>query len=90
MNLIPCRDCGNLIDPNSRGCSTCAMNLDAERMFDRFVLGGFILAAIVATVIVLLFFLRNGWGLRSWREAFIRSIEHSCRIRPKVPTHPAQ
>ena len=48
-----------MIDPNSRGCSTCAMNLDAERMIDRFVLGGFILAVIVATAIVLLFFLRR-------------------------------
>jgi hypothetical protein len=47
-----------MIDPNSRGCPTCAMNLDAERMIDRFVLGGLILAAIVATAIVLLFFLR--------------------------------
>lgn len=59
MNLIPCRDCGNMIDPNSRGCPTCAMNLDAERMIDKFVLGGFILALILATVIGFLFFLRR-------------------------------
>jgi hypothetical protein len=59
MNLIPCRDCRTLIDPSSRGCPTCAMNLDAERMIDRFVLGGFILAVIVGTVIVLLFFFRR-------------------------------
>ena len=59
MNLIPCRDCGNMIDPNSRGCPTCAMNLDAERMIDRFILGGFILGVIVASAIGLLFFLRR-------------------------------
>jgi len=48
-----------MIDPNSRGCSTCALNLDAERMIDRVVLGGFMLAVIVASAIVLLlFFLR--------------------------------
>jgi hypothetical protein len=59
MNLIPCRDCGNMIDPNSRGCTTCAMNLDAERMIDKFVLGGFIIALILALAIGLLFFLRR-------------------------------
>ena len=47
MNLIPCRDCGNMIDPNSRGCPTCAMNLDAERMIDRFVLCGLLLVGIL-------------------------------------------
>ncbi|HEV8368845.1 MAG TPA: hypothetical protein VGQ39_12905 [Pyrinomonadaceae bacterium] len=59
MNLIPCRDCGNIIDPNSRGCTTCALNLDGERMIDKVVLGGFILAVIVAAAIVLLFVLRR-------------------------------
>ena len=59
MNLIPCRDCGNMIDPNSRGCSKCAMNLEAERMIDRFVLCGLVLAVIVATAIVVPFFLRQ-------------------------------
>jgi hypothetical protein len=57
MNVIPCRDCGNMMDPNSRGCSRCAMNLVAERMFDRFVLFGIVLAAIVAAVIVAFLYL---------------------------------
>ena len=48
-----------MIDPNSRGCSTCARNLDAERMIDRAILGGLILAVIVVVAIVLLFFLRR-------------------------------
>ena len=59
MNLIPCRDCGNMIDPNSRGCTTCALNLDAERMIDRFVLWGLVLAAIVAAVFVAFLYLRH-------------------------------
>ena len=31
MSLAPCRDCGMLIDLDSRGCPRCARNLDAER-----------------------------------------------------------
>jgi len=56
MNLIPCRDCGNMIDPSSRGCSTCARNLDAERMIDKFVLGGLIFVLVTAAVVFLLYF----------------------------------
>ena len=59
MNLIPCRDCGNMIDPNSRGCSKCAMNLDAEKMIGRFVLGGLVLVVIVAAAFVILLYLRQ-------------------------------
>jgi predicted nucleic acid-binding Zn ribbon protein len=58
MSLIPCRDCGTMIDPDSRGCSTCAMNLDAERLIDKFVLYGLLLGGIViAGIIVLLYLL---------------------------------
>jgi hypothetical protein len=56
MNLIPCRDCGNMIDPRSRGCTRCALNLDAERMIDRFVLFGLVLV-VVAVAIVGFFYL---------------------------------
>lgn len=59
MNVIPCRDCGNMIDPNSRGCPTCAMNLDAERMIDKAVLGGLILVVIVAAAILTFLYLRH-------------------------------
>ena len=59
MNLIPCRDCGNMIDPRSRGCPKCAMNLDAERIIDRIVLCGLVLAVIVAAAIVVLSYLRH-------------------------------
>jgi RNA polymerase subunit RPABC4/transcription elongation factor Spt4 len=59
MNLIPCRDCGNMIDPSSRGCPKCARNLDAERMIDRFVWCGLVLAVIVAAAVAVLFYLRH-------------------------------
>ncbi len=52
MNLVPCRDCGNMIDLSSRGCPKCARNLDAERMIDRLVLCGLVLAVIVAVAIL--------------------------------------
>jgi predicted amidophosphoribosyltransferase len=32
-----CRDCGNELDANARGCPRCAMNAEAEQMIDRFV-----------------------------------------------------
>jgi predicted nucleic acid-binding Zn ribbon protein len=59
MNLIPCRDCGNMIDPRSRGCTKCALNLDAERMIDRFVLYGLVLVLIVGVAIVAWLYLRH-------------------------------
>ncbi len=58
MKPIPCRDCGNMIDPSSRGCPTCAMNLDAERMIDKVVLGGLIFVMAAAAAIVLLLYVR--------------------------------
>jgi uncharacterized protein (UPF0212 family) len=59
MNPIRCRDCGNMIDPNSRGCPTCAMNLEAERMIDKVVLGGLIFVMAAAAAIVLLLYVRH-------------------------------
>jgi hypothetical protein len=58
MSVVPCRDCGNMIDPRSRGCAKCARNLDAERMIDKAILGGLIFL-IVAAAIVLLFYFRR-------------------------------
>ena len=59
MNPIPCRDCGNMIDPSSRGCPTCAMNLDAERMIDKVVLGALLFVMAAAAAIVLLLYVRH-------------------------------
>ena len=55
MNPIPCRDCGNMIDPSSRGCPTCAMNLDAERMIDKVVFGGLIFVITAAAIVFVLY-----------------------------------
>ena len=48
-----------MIDPNSRGCPTCAMNLDAERMIDKVVLGGLIFVMAAAAAIVFLLYVRH-------------------------------
>ena len=52
MNPILCRDCGYLLDPKSRGCPKCAMNLEAERMIDRFVWRKLVPALILLAIAV--------------------------------------
>ena len=37
MNARTCRDCGNVLEPNARGCPQCALNLEAEDMIDRII-----------------------------------------------------
>jgi hypothetical protein len=37
MSTMTCRDCGNLLEQNARGCPRCALNLEAENMIDRFI-----------------------------------------------------
>jgi predicted amidophosphoribosyltransferase len=32
-----CRDCGNQLEVNARGCPHCARNVQAEQMIDRFI-----------------------------------------------------
>jgi hypothetical protein len=59
MTMIPCRDCGQPVDLHSRGCTECARNLDAERMFDKLVLRGLLLLVIVAVTISALVYLRR-------------------------------
>lgn len=53
MKALPCRDCGNLLEPGARGCPQCALNVEAESMIDRFIwwrfVPGVILLAILAT-----------------------------------------
>ncbi|HEU4933971.1 MAG TPA: hypothetical protein VFT48_17925 [Pyrinomonadaceae bacterium] len=34
---MKCRDCGNQLEENARGCPRCARNVEAERMIDRFI-----------------------------------------------------
>lgn len=53
MTNQPCRDCGYLLAPNARGCPRCAMNVEAEKMIERFIWrrivpGVFVIALIAA------------------------------------------
>ena len=42
-----CRDCGNILEQNARGCPRCAMNIEAEDMIDRFIWRRFVPGVIV-------------------------------------------
>lgn len=37
MSTKTCRDCGNVLEQEARGCPRCALNFEAENMIDRFV-----------------------------------------------------
>jgi hypothetical protein len=37
MSSKTCRDCGNVLEQEARGCPRCALNFEAENMIDRFV-----------------------------------------------------
>lgn len=47
----PCRDCGNQLDVNARGCPRCARNVEAEQMIERFIWRRLVPLLIVAIVI---------------------------------------
>ena len=34
---MKCRDCGNQLEVNARGCPRCARNVEAERLIDRLI-----------------------------------------------------
>ncbi|MGH9874617.1 MAG: hypothetical protein ACRD9S_19340 [Pyrinomonadaceae bacterium] len=57
MSAKTCRDCGQVLDANARGCPTCALNLEAENMIDRFIwrrlVPGVIIVAAVAAAVFL-------------------------------------
>jgi hypothetical protein len=58
MSTKTCRDCGNVLEPNARGCPRCAMNVEAENMIDRFIWRRLVPAVIlVAFAIVALVYL---------------------------------
>ena len=63
LPLKPCRDCGYLLEPNARGCPRCAMNVEAERIIERFIwrrlVPGVLLVAVIATIGMILW-LRKG------------------------------
>ena len=61
MSEKTCRDCGNVLARDARGCPRCAMNFEAENMIDRFVwrrlLPGLIVVALL--VVAFLYLLRT-------------------------------
>jgi predicted amidophosphoribosyltransferase len=61
MSAKTCRDCGNVLEQNARGCPRCAMNFEAENMIDRFIwrraLPG--LFIVVLAVVALIYYLRS-------------------------------
>ena len=60
MSTKTCRDCGNVLEQNARGCPRCAMNIEAENMIERLiwrrVVPGVILVAFA--IVALVYFLR--------------------------------
>jgi predicted amidophosphoribosyltransferase len=60
MSVKTCRDCGNVLEPNARGCPRCALNFEAESMIDRFIWRLLVpsLLLIVLALIALVYFYR--------------------------------
>jgi hypothetical protein len=59
MSTKTCRDCGNVLEQNARGCPRCAMNMEAENMIDQFIWRRFVPCVILAfAIVVLVYFLR--------------------------------
>ena len=60
MNTKTCRDCGNMLAHEARGCPRCALNFEAEDAIDRFVwrrlLPGVVL--VILAVVGLVYLLR--------------------------------
>ena len=58
---MKCRDCGNQLEVNARGCPRCARNVEAERMIDRFIWQRFVPLLILTSLIAagVIFLLRR-------------------------------
>jgi len=52
MSTRTCRDCGNVLDENARGCPRCARNIEAENMIERFIWRRFVPSVIVMAFVV--------------------------------------
>ena len=61
MSEKTCRDCGNVLAREARGCPRCAMNFEAENMIDRFVWRRLLpgLIAVALLVVAFLYLLRT-------------------------------
>jgi len=60
MSGKTCRDCGNVLEHDARGCPRCALNFEAENMIDRFIWRLLVpsLIVLVIAVITLVYLLR--------------------------------
>ena len=60
MSTKTCRDCGTVLAQTARGCTRCAMNMEAENMVDRFIWRRFVpgLILVAFAVVALVYFLR--------------------------------
>jgi hypothetical protein len=58
---MKCRDCGNQLEENARGCPRCARNVEAETMIDRFIWQRLVPLLILVLVVgaVVIFLLRR-------------------------------
>ena len=58
MSAKTCRDCGNVLEQEARGCPRCALNFEAENMIDRFIwrrlVPGLLLFVVIAVVVYFL------------------------------------
>lgn len=52
MSNRACRDCGNSLPQNARGCPRCALNLEAETMIEHFIWRRFVPVGAVVVVVV--------------------------------------
>lgn len=59
MSTKKCRDCGNVLDQQARGCPRCALNFEAENKIDGFVWRLLVpgLVAIVIAVVAVVYLL---------------------------------
>ena len=55
MSTKTCRDCGNVLAQDARGCPRCAMNFEAESMIDRFIWRRFVPGIIVIALLIVAF-----------------------------------
>jgi hypothetical protein len=60
MKPKTCRDCGNLLAQEARGCPRCALNFEAEDEIDRFVWRRLLpsLVLVILAVVALVYLLR--------------------------------
>jgi predicted amidophosphoribosyltransferase len=60
MSAKTCRDCGNVLEQNARGCPRCALNFEAENVIDRFIWRRVLpsLFLVVVAVIALIYWSR--------------------------------